>query len=123
MKTVQPEELCDLFLDALNSGDVESVVSLYEVDGVIAPDSGDPVSGRESIRSMIADSLGQRPHFVLNDSDVVRSGDIALIRSNWTVTLLDSAGKKTPLDLGATMVARQQPDGRWLVVIDRPLPN
>jgi len=123
MKAMQPKDLPGLFLEGLNSSAVDSVVSLYEVDGKIASDPNDPVSGRESIRSMITDFLGQKPRFVLHNSEVVQSGDIALIRSNWTLTLHDSAGKKQEMNLMPTLVARRQPDGRWLVVIDRPVSN
>ena len=35
---VEPKELPQLFLKALNSGDVDAVVSLHEAEGVIAID-------------------------------------------------------------------------------------
>ena len=42
MKASAPRDLPGLFLQALNSGDVDSVVALYEREGVVAPD---PKSG------------------------------------------------------------------------------
>ena len=66
------------------------------------------------------DSCAQKPRWLLHDAEVVQAGDVALVRSQWTVTITDAAGASTRLDLRPTLVARRQPDGRWLVVIDRP---
>ena len=116
----QPEDLPRLFLQALNAGDVEGVVSRYEPTGVIAMDDHQVVSGHEAIRTMVADFLAHRPRFTLEQSDVVRSGDLAVIRSSWTIATADPEGKQMDLHVAPTLVARQQADGAWLVSIDRP---
>ena len=54
MRASQPQELPSLFVEALNPGDVDAVVSLYEVDGVVAPDPKQIVAGHAAIRSMTA---------------------------------------------------------------------
>ena len=38
MSTFEPRDVPRLFLDAMNSGDVDAVVSLYETEGVVAMD-------------------------------------------------------------------------------------
>ncbi len=50
MKASEPKDLPGLFLQALNSGDVYSVVALYEPEGVVAPDPARVVAGHEAIR-------------------------------------------------------------------------
>lgn len=123
MKASEPRDLPGLFLQALNSGDVDSVVALYEPDGVVAPDPARLVAGQAAIESMVTEFLAQGPRFVLHDSEVVQASGIALVRSRWTVNTVDSGGTSAENDIAPTLVARQQPDGHWLVVIDRPLPE
>ncbi len=123
MKASEPQDLPELFLEALKSGDVDSVVALYEAKGVVAPDPARLVAGHAAIKSMVAEFLAQGPRFVLHDTEVVQAGGVALVRPQWTVTMVDSAGASAENDIQPTLVARQQPDGHWLVVIDRPLPE
>ncbi len=72
---------------------------------------------------MVAGFLAQGPRFVLHDTEVVQAGGVALVRPRWTVTTVDAAGASAEDDIQPTLVARQQPAGHWLVVIDRPLPS
>ncbi len=46
---------------------------------------------------------------------VMEAGDLALLGSEWTLT----AGDQT-MSAVSTEVARRQPDGGWLYVLDRP---
>ncbi len=117
-----PQNLPGLLIEGLNSGDVEGVVALYESEGVVAPDPDQVVTGRAAIKSMVTQFLAQKPRFLLHDSEVVQAGDVALVRSRLTVTMVDPSGTTSESDMGPTLVARRQPDGYWLVAIDRPLP-
>ncbi len=120
MKASTPEDLSRLIIEALNSGDEDTVVSLYESDGVIAPDPSHIVSGRAAIRSLAAHFLAQRPRLILHNSEVVQAGDVALVRSRVTQTTLQPE-KKAETVLEPILVARRQADGCWLIAIDRPL--
>ncbi len=120
MKASSPQDLSRLIIEALNSGDVDMVVSLYEPDGVIAPDPNQIVSGRAAIRPLAAGFLAQRPRLILNDSEFVQARDVALVRSRVTQTMLQ-AEQKTETVLEPILVARRQTDGCRLIAIDRPL--
>ena len=123
MTATRPHDLPKLFARGLNAGDVDLVVSLYEPDGVVAPDAARVVAGQGAIRTMVESFLATRPRFRLRDSEIVETGDIALVRARWTMTTADSAGVTTEMELAPTLVTRRQPDGHWLVVVDRPLPG
>jgi ketosteroid isomerase-like protein len=84
MKASKPEDLPGLFLEGLNSGDVDSVVALYEAEGIVAPDDARVVAGRTAIRAMVTGFLAQRPHLELHASEVVEAGDVALVRARVT---------------------------------------
>ncbi len=121
MKASNPQDLPRLIVEGLNSGDVDSVVSLYEPNGIIAPDPNQVVVGHAAIRSLTANFVSLRPWLILHDSESVQTGDVALVRSRVTLTTLDAEGKKTETHLKPILVARRQSDGCWLVIIDRPV--
>ena len=50
MRALKPQELPGLYLQEMNSGDVDSVVSLYEPDGIITADPNQVVAGHAAIR-------------------------------------------------------------------------
>jgi ketosteroid isomerase-like protein len=70
---------------------------------------------------MVTGFMTKSPQFTLHESEAVEVGDVALVRSRWTVRMTEHDGKETEVNVEPTLVARQQPDGCWLVVIDRPL--
>jgi uncharacterized protein (TIGR02246 family) len=122
MLASNPQDLPQLFLQKMSAGDADGVASLFEPNGIIAPDPENLVIGQAAIREMASGFLAQGPSFALHEVEVVRAGDIALVRSRWTITSTDPDGKKTEMKVRPSLVARRQPAGHWLVVIDRPLP-
>jgi uncharacterized protein (TIGR02246 family) len=121
MKASTPQELPERFRQGFSSGDANAIVSLYEPAGVIAPDPNHVIAGQAAIREMVVGFMAQRPQFTLHEAEAVQAGDIALVRSRWTVRTMDESGRPMEMKVSPTLVARRQPDGRWLVVIDRPL--
>ena len=122
MATPDPQTLHTRFLDALNAGDVDGVVSLYEPDGVIATEPTTRLAGHVAIRSMVTGFLAQRPVITLHHSDLVRAGDVALVHSRLTVTTTDEHGESQAMVVEPMLLVRRQADGEWRVVIDWPFP-
>ncbi len=91
-RAAQPEDLGRFFVERANAGDVDGLVALYEPDAVLAFPAGQVTTGSQA--------GGQRP--------ALRNGDLAL-----TSTRLAGGG-------ATVEVARRQPDGTWLWVIDQP---
>lgn len=122
MPTRHPEE-CDLqLMQAINAGDLDAAVALYEPRATLVTDqSGQIVVGHDAIREFLRLSitLGLT---MTRDTAVLRSadGDLALTGGPWRMTGTDADG--TPLDLGGESreVVRRQVDGTWLFVIDNP---
>jgi ketosteroid isomerase-like protein len=103
----QPEDLDRLFLERANAGDVDGVVDLYEPGAVLAFPPGRLATGRQAIRKVYAALLADRPRLTGVIRPAIRNGDIA-------VTSTVRAGNAT------VEVARRQPDGTWLWLIDQP---
>ena len=108
-RAAQPEDLSRLVVERLNAGDVEGLVALYEPDAVLALPNGRVATGSREIRQAYAHLVADRPTFALGQQQpTLRTGDLALT----SVRLVDG---------GVTVeVARRQPDGTWLWVIDHP---
>ena len=109
-KAMSPEDLTRLFVERSNSGDAEGVAELYEPDAVMAFPPGQITVGRDAIEKLWESVLADRPHFTPEPPlPTLICGDIALT----STPPADGAGARA-------QVVRQQPDGRWLRVLDQP---
>ncbi len=102
-------------INAFNAGDASAAVALVIDDAVDLPPNRPAVIGREAIRSFVQSDFDL---FTMNFADeiveVEVAGDLAVIWSNYTVTL-------TPKDDGEPIenngkwlkVLKRQPDGSW----------
>jgi ketosteroid isomerase-like protein len=105
----EPNDLARMFVERANRGDAAGLAALYEPDAVLEFPPGHVASGREAIREVYAEVLADGPAFQLGEqAPALRNGDLAL-----TSTRL--AGGAVTAE-----VARRQPDGTWLWVLDRP---
>ncbi|HTY56520.1 MAG TPA: SgcJ/EcaC family oxidoreductase [Candidatus Binataceae bacterium] len=121
MPARKPEE-CDLLLiEALNKGDLEAAVALYEPSASMVQDSGEVVIGHAAIREIMKGFLAIKPRFTIK-VDGVQSGDgtLALTQATWSVSGTDADGKPVTMGSRSAEVVRRQSDGTWKFVIDNP---
>jgi uncharacterized protein (TIGR02246 family) len=119
MPATEPEQIHGLFEQAFNAGDVEALMALYEPDSALIPQPGAVVEGTAGIREALQWFLDRGGQISLDTKLVVRVGDLAFLSNRWSLsggTMPDGSAA----ELGATTaeVARRQPDGSWLYVID-----
>jgi uncharacterized protein (TIGR02246 family) len=109
-KARQPEDLTRLFVEHASAGDAAGIASLYEPDAVMAYPPGSQTTGREAIRALWEKVLANAPRFEPESPlPTLVSGGIAL-----TATVArDGTGVRV-------QVARRQPDGTWLRLLDQP---
>ncbi|MGW5415951.1 YybH family protein [Actinomadura geliboluensis] len=109
-KAMRPEDITLLFVERSNAGDAAGVAALYEPDAVIAYPPGSQTTGRDAIRALWEKVLAARPRFEPEQPlPTLVSGDLALT----STPPRDGAGARA-------QVARRQPDGSWLRVLDQP---
>ena len=120
MAARRPEEVDQLFVQAFSAGDLEALVALYEPDAVLVPQSGQVVTGREAIRGELQGFLTLCGEFRMELKSVVETGDLALVRSNWSLVGTAPGGCLVDLSGRGSEVVRRQPDGTWLYIIDNP---
>jgi hypothetical protein len=104
----EPNDLERLFVARANAGDVEGLVALYEVNAMIACGDGEIVRGHEQIRQFFIRFLVGRPQLAPSiQAPALRCADLALTSSRV------GSGDVT------AEIARRQPDGTWLWVVDQ----
>jgi uncharacterized protein (TIGR02246 family) len=117
-----PEELHTLVEAALNAGDVDGFVDLYDDDAtLIVPPDGIRASGKEAIRMAIEATLALKPAARMEVLEKLEANGLALTRGRWTLVAADGDGGRVELSGLGTMVSRCQPDGTWRIVLDNPM--
>jgi len=119
MAATGPEQMHRVFEEAFNAGDLDALMALYEPDAALVPQPGAVAEGTAAIRDALTWFLDRRGRITLDTKLVLRVGDLAYLANRWSLsggTMPDGS----PAELGATTaeVARRQPDGTWLYVID-----
>ncbi len=115
-----PEETVGASQIAINAGDVDGMVSLYEPAGVFIPAPGQVASGSEAIRETFVGLLAARPRFELKIASPTRSETFALESFEWRLEGTDPDGNPMALRGTGSAILRRQANGRWLYVIDNP---
>jgi uncharacterized protein (TIGR02246 family) len=121
MPARKPED-CDLLLaEAINRGDLESAVALYEPNASFVTQPGQVVTGHAAIREAMQTFASLKPTLKIEVNAIQNgSGDVALLRSKWSLTGTGPDGKPMTMGGNGTEVVRRQADGTWLFIIDNP---
>jgi uncharacterized protein (TIGR02246 family) len=114
MSAKRPEEICRLFQQYMAAGDLDLLLSLYDAEAVFLNQSGEIRKGREELREALAPLATARQQFEYNIRQIIQSGDIALMHTDWKATA------PQPSFQYAIEVARRQPDGAWRWLIGDP---
>ena len=119
MPASEPEQMHSLFEQAFNAGDIDALMELYEPDAALVPQPGALAEGSDAIRESLRWFLDRRGRISLDTKLVLGVGDLAYLANRWSLTG-GTMPDGSPAELGATTaeVARLQPDGSWLYVID-----
>jgi uncharacterized protein (TIGR02246 family) len=120
MAARNPEDLDRLFAGALNSGDIEGLMALYEHEASLMPAPGKIVVGLDAIRQALGDFIAAKPKMSLSPRVVARTADLALLTSKWELTMTGPDGKPAQLSGQSVEVARRGADGNWRFAIDMP---
>jgi uncharacterized protein (TIGR02246 family) len=120
MRAESPEHVIERFTAALNGGDVDDAIALYEPDATFAPQPGEEVKGREAIRAALDLFMALKPRMAGTITRVMIAGDVALVMNRWQLEGTQADG--APIDMWghSADVIRRTPDGDWRILIDDP---
>ena len=119
-RATQPEDLSRFFLERANAGDVEGVVALYESDAVLVGPGRQVITGKQALRQVYTQLFAGKPTFAGETQAAIHNGDLALTSTQFTTSSVGPDGNLMTMKTATTEVARRQPDGTWLWVIDQP---
>ena len=115
-----PIDTVNRLVDAINRGDLESAITLYEPGAVLVVQPGNLARGSIQLREAIAGFIALKPTLSSEAQVVIEAADVALYVSRWNLTGTDPAGKVVVMAGESSDVLRRQGDGRWLIALDNP---
>lgn len=120
MKVYNPEDMNTAFAEAFNSGNIETLISLYEPGAVLVPKPGQLAEGADAIRTALQALLALKGVMRSENQYALVRGDIALLRAKVHLVGTGPDGRRIEINNHTAEVVRRQPDGSWLYIIDHP---
>ena len=115
-----PSETVNKLLEAINRGNLNDALALYEPDGVLVSQPGQIARASTELRDALAGFIAMKSVLRSEAQQVIERTDIALCISRWNLRGVDPAGKEVAMAGESTDILRRQKDGRWLIAIDNP---
>ncbi|MES2025221.1 MAG: nuclear transport factor 2 family protein [Pseudomonadota bacterium] len=117
-----PDDCSRILVAALESGDVETSVALYEPTAVLFSKSGRTMTGLDAIRQNNASLIALKPSFAIDfiKSTISGDGTLATNRMKANLSWKDAEGKLVEASVDTLEVLRKQEDGSWRYIIDDP---
>ena len=115
-----PKEFLISYVKKFNSGDISSLISLYETEACFVSETGEVVKGIENVRQYLQSFINMNGRIESKVIGVVQTNDIALVNTDWSFNGSGPDGKAVTITGKATDVLRQQSDGTWRILIDNP---
>jgi ketosteroid isomerase-like protein len=110
----RPQDAHETLAAAFNTGNVNIVLNMYDVTGIIVPEPGKPVSGKAEFKQAIEAILSIKGKMEIKTVYCLQTGDIAVGRSEWKIT----DGNDIKVSAKGIEVMKQQADGTWKIIVD-----
>jgi len=110
----RPQDAHATLAAAFNTGDVNTVMNMYDVTGIIVPEPGKQVSGKAEFKQAIEAILSIKGKMEIKTIYCLQTGDIAVGRSEWNIT----DGNDIKVNAKGIEVMKQQADGTWKIIVD-----
>jgi uncharacterized protein (TIGR02246 family) len=120
MRRETPETVLQSIVDGINTGDLDSLMTLYEPDAVFATQPGILTNGVPGIREALSNFVAAKGRLDLKVTRVLKGGDLALVTGVWSFVGTAPDGQPLKLAAKSADVLRRQKDGTWRFVIDNP---
>jgi ketosteroid isomerase-like protein len=114
MPARSPEEICRLFKQYMAEGDIDSLLGIYDPEVAFLNQANEVKKGKSELKQELDPFVAAKAIFDFNIKQVIQSGDIALMHTQWKVS------SPQQMTLYAIEVAGRQPDGTWCWLIGDP---
>ena len=99
----------------VNNQDIDGLIALYAEDANMVRVDGSIATGLSAIREEWSGILAMNGQITLRSRYAIAAGDLAVLSNQWTFKV---GGEQ--ISSVTAEVARRQPDGGWLYVVDHP---
>ena len=120
MGVPSPEDMWTHLSAALNGGDMDAALALYEPDAGFISGTGELARGEAGLRGEFQTMISAKVKMAGKAVKTIVVKDLALVFVQYTGTIPTGDGKTIEISGLSTDVLRQQADGTWLSVIDNP---
>jgi uncharacterized protein (TIGR02246 family) len=120
MSTATPEQVLESIVTGINSGDLDSLMPLYESDAAFVPQPGTLAHGPSGVSEALTGFISMNGELDLKVTRVLEVDDLALVVGVWSFYGTGPDGEPVQLAAQNADVLRRQSDGTWRFVIDNP---
>ena len=99
---------------AYNTGDLNTVLAMYDVTGIMVAEPGKPVTGKDKWQEAVKGILSIKGTMDIKTVYCLETGDTAVGRSEWSI----KDGDEVKVSAKGIEVIRRQPDGGWKILVD-----
>lgn len=111
----------ELFQEAMNEGDLDKAIALYDDNAVFVQEPGKPaVTGLENIRQVLGEFQAIKPKLKVEVMQFVEADDVAFFTLKWQINGTSPDGEEISVSSYDGNVVKRQEDGTWKTVIDNP---
>ena len=118
--TATPEQVLAQIVTGINTGDLDSLLPLYERNAAFVPEPGTLAPGPAGVRESLGGFIAMNGTLDLKVTRVLEVDDLALVVGVWSFDGTGPDGEPVHLEANNADVLRRQPDGTWRFVIDNP---
>ena len=120
MSTATPEKVLESVVTGINTGDLESLMPLYEREAAFAAEPGTLAHGAPGVGEALTGFISMNGELDLEVTRVLEVDDLALVVGEWSFNGTGPDGEPVRLAARNADVLRRQADGSWRFVIDNP---
>ena len=120
MSTATPEQVLESIVTGNNSGDLDSLMPLYESEAAFVPQPGTLAHGPSGVSEALTGFISMNGELDLEVTRVLEVDDLALVVGVWSFNGTGPDGEPVQLEAKNADVLRRQTDGTWRFVIDNP---